>query len=138
MSQPIVYIDRSEIREGKLEQLKAAIKELVDFVYANEPQLISYSFYFNDSATQMTLVAIHPDSASMEFHMKVAGPAFRKFVDFIDLSAIEVYGPLNDAVLQQLRRKAQMLGRGAVHVHTLQAGFSRSASGGPRVGAAAR
>lgn len=54
MSESIVYIDRSEIVEGKLEVLKEGIQTLVDFVDAHEPQLISYGFFINDEATQMT------------------------------------------------------------------------------------
>ncbi len=128
MPEPIVYIDSSEIREGKLEELKAAIGELVQFVRANEPQLISYNFYLNEDGTRMTVVAVHPDSASMEFHMKVAGPAFRKFTEFLNLSTIEVYGQLSDTLLKQLRQKAQMLGSGTVLVHKLYAGFARFGS----------
>jgi len=41
MSDGIVYVDTSDVREGTLEELKAAIKELVDFVAANEPRLIA-------------------------------------------------------------------------------------------------
>lgn len=125
MSEPIVYIDRSEVREGKLDELKAAINGLVEFVSANEPQLLSYGFYFNEDSTRMTLVAVHPDSASMEFHMKVAGPSFRKFTEFINLLTIEVYGQPDDALLQQLHQKARMLGSGTVHVHKPHAGFAR-------------
>lgn len=73
----------------------------------------------------MTVVAVHPDSASLEFHMKVAGPAFRKFTEFINLLAIEVYGLLSDTLLEQLRQKSRMLGSGTVLVHKLYAGFAR-------------
>jgi len=125
MPDPIVYIDSSQILEGKQEELKAAMNELVDFVAANEPQLISYNFFLSEDGTRMTVVAIHPDSASMECHMEVAGPAFRKFTEFINLSTIEVYGQVSDKVLNQLRQKAQMLGSGTVLVHNLYAGFAR-------------
>jgi len=129
MSEPIVYIDSSAIREGKLEQVKANIKELVEFIEAKEPQLISYNFYLNEEDTRMTVVAVHPDSASMEFHMEVGGPAFRKFADLINLQSIEVYGEPSDTVLKQLRQKAQMLGKsGTVLVHKPHAGFARFGS----------
>lgn len=125
MFEPIVYIDSSEILEGQLEKLRAAMNELVEFVDANEPQLISYNFFLNEDNTRMTVVAIHPDSASMEFHMEAAGPAFRKFTEFINLSTIEVYGKVSDKVLNQLQQKAKMLGSGTVVVHKLYAGFAR-------------
>ena len=37
MSQPLVYVDTSLVREGALEKLKGAIQELAEFIEANEP-----------------------------------------------------------------------------------------------------
>jgi hypothetical protein len=42
-SEPIVYIDHSDIREGALEELKAGVQRLVEFIEARETQLITYS-----------------------------------------------------------------------------------------------
>ena len=125
MPRPIVYIDTSTIREGKLEELEKAMKHLAAFVEANMPQLISYGFFLDQDSTQMTVVAVHPDSASLELHMDVGADEFRKFADLIDLSRIEVYGAVSDAVLERLHRKARMLGSGTVAVHELHAGFAR-------------
>jgi hypothetical protein len=74
VSEPIVYIDTSEIREGKLEELKTAMNEFVKFVETNEPRLIGYNVYLNADGTQMTIVHVHSDSTSLQFHMRVAGP----------------------------------------------------------------
>lgn len=125
MSQPIVYIDRSEILDGKLEALEAAMKHLAAFVEMNVPQLVSYGFYLNEDRTQMTVVAVHPDSESIEFHMDECGAEFRKFAELIKLSRIEVYGQVSDAVVERLHQKARMLGNGTVSVHDLHAGFAR-------------
>ena len=127
MSEPIVYIDTSEIREGKFEELKRAMNELVKFVEASEPGLIAYNVYLKEDGTRMTVVHVHHDSASLEFHMKVAGPAFPKFVQLIKLLSIDVYGKLSDDLLEQMRRKAQMLGNGTVLLHEPHAGFARFA-----------
>ncbi|WP_046472100.1 hypothetical protein [Allosalinactinospora lopnorensis] len=131
MSEPIVYIDRSEIREGKLEEVRKAAAELADFVDTHEPQLLSYGFYINEEAGRMTVVAVHPDSASLELHMEVAGPVFRKFADLIELRAIEAYGRLSDKALSGLHQKALMLGEnGSVVVDEPYAGFTRFESAG--------
>jgi hypothetical protein len=126
VSGPIVYIDSSEILEGKLDEVKSAIDELVDFVDANEPQLISYDFFLNQDGTLATVVAIHPDSASMELHMVVGGPRFRKFTGLIRLLTIDVFGEISQSALERLHQKARMLGSGTVTVHKLYAGFTRS------------
>lgn len=126
MGKPIVYVDRSEILDGTREALESGMKELVEFVEANEPQLIFYGYFFDGTGNSMTVVAIHPDSASMELHMQVGGPGFRKVRDFIKLRTIDVYDEPSDKVLAAAREKAEMLGGGTVTVHTLQAGFART------------
>lgn len=125
MSEPIVVIDSSDILEGKLEELKAAMKELVEFVQANEPRPIAYNVYLNEDGTRVTVFQVHPDSASMEFHMKVAGPAFPKLAALVNMLTMDVYGKPSDDLLEQMRKKAQMLGSATVLVHELEAGFVR-------------
>ena len=124
MAEAIVYIDRSEIRPGKVEEVKVGVTGLVEFIRAREPQLISYAFYIDESVSSMSVVAVHPDSASMDLHMRIGGPEFRKLAGFIDLQLIEVYGSPSATVLDQLQQKAQMLGKNArVVVHKPHAGF---------------
>jgi quinol monooxygenase YgiN len=125
MSEPIVVIDRSEIREGKLEELRTAVRELVEFVTSNESLPISYNVYLTPDGTRMTVIQMHPDSASMEFHMRAAASEFPKFADLLDLSAMEIFGKPSDALLQQIRQKAEMLGNATVLVHDHHAGFAR-------------
>ncbi len=125
MTQPIVYVDVSTIREGKLAELEVAMKRLAAFVEANVPRLISYAFFLDEDRKQMTVVAVHPDSASLEYHMDVGGAEFRKFASLISLSRIEVYGRVSQPVLDRLHQKAHMLGGGSVAVHDFYAGFSR-------------
>jgi hypothetical protein len=124
----IVYVDISEVREGALDELKAGLKNLIDFIEAKEPRLIAYNVYFSADGTRMTVVNVHPDSASLEYHMEVAGPAFRQFVELVKLSSIHIYGEPSEKALQQAHEKARLLGGGAVEVDPLHAGFTRFAA----------
>ena len=36
-----------------------------------EPRVIAFNIYVNDEGTEVTGVQVHPDAASMEFHMQV-------------------------------------------------------------------
>jgi hypothetical protein len=125
MSAPLVYVDTSEVREGALERLKDAICELADFVEASEPQLISYSVYFNEDGSRMTVVHVHPDPASLDFHMDVAGPRFARFADLLTLSSIHIYGDPSQKAVRQLQEKLELLGAGELIVQPLHAGFTR-------------
>lgn len=131
MSGPIVYIDRSTIEPGKLDDVKRKTVELVEFIEQEEEQLLFYGFYIDEAASRMTVVAVHPDAASVELHMDVGAEAFRQFQDLIQMNAIEVYGEPSERMLEQLEAKAQDLGeRGSVSVGTLHAGFTRIATEG--------
>lgn len=121
----IVYVDTSDIRPGKLDEAKAAMEDLAAFVEANEPQLISYGFFLDSEESTQTVVAIHPDSASLEFHMNIGGERFKRFADLITLRTIHLYGEPSPAVVELLEQKANMLGTGGVHIHHEQAGFVR-------------
>ena len=89
--------------------MKAGVEELVAFVEANEAEPLAYDIYF-DEASAWTVVQIHPDSASLERHLTVAGPVFRKFADLLTLVNVDVYGRASEAALEQIRGKARMLG----------------------------
>jgi quinol monooxygenase YgiN len=128
MTDPIVFVDTSEIREGKLEELRRTVAELAEFVDANETETIAYQVFFSGGGRQMTVLQIHPDSASMERHMEVAGPVFAKFADLLVLRTIDIYGSPSEKVVEQLRRKAELLGTATVAVHDREAGFSRFGS----------
>ena len=121
----LIYVDTSEVREGAVEELKGAIEKLVEFIDANEPQIVAYSVYLSDDGREMTVVHVHADAASLEYHLDVAGPAFRELADLITLSSIRVYGEPSKRALMQLHDKARLLGRDDVAVHGLEAGFSR-------------
>lgn len=122
---PIVAIDSSEIREGKIDDLKTGLTELVEFVEANEAEPIVYSIYIDEGGSRMTVMQIHPNSASMELHMRLAGPIFRKLAGLVVLSRVDFYGTPSDALLEQMREKAELLGNARVVVNELHAGFAR-------------
>jgi hypothetical protein len=124
-SEPIVYIDHSDIREGSLDELKVGVSRLVDFIQVREPQLITYGFYIDDEAGKMTVVAVHPDSASLELHLDIGSSEFRKVAHLLTLTTIECYGRPSERVMEQLRQKAAALGDGGTVVSVRRfAGFA--------------
>jgi len=124
-----VYIDHSRISVDSIDELKAGVQRLVDFIDAREPQLMAYGFYIDEEAARMTVVAVHPDSASLERHMDIGGAEFRKLAHLVRLTAIECYGRPSEGALEQLRHKAATLGDGGAIVSIERfAGFTHFAS----------
>jgi len=125
MTQPLVYIDTSYVHDGKQKQLKLLMKDLQAFVKSNMPRIISYTFFLNDDESKMVVVAIHPDSDSLEYHLNTGNEKFRKFKEYIELQKIQVYGKITKSVIERLQKKAQMLGNGTVEIYNFYSGFSR-------------
>lgn len=127
MPPPLVYVDTSDVREGAIDELKVAARELAEFIEENEPQLLSYSVFFSEDESRVAFVHVHRDAASLDFHMEIAGPRFARFTDLLVLRSIQMYGVPSERALGRLRDKARLLGAGEVVVHPPHAGFGRSA-----------
>ncbi|MFP4634817.1 MAG: hypothetical protein ACLFRD_03055 [Nitriliruptoraceae bacterium] len=133
--EPIVYLDRSRIRPGRFEEVKRAIDEVVAFIDEREPQLLYYGFHLDEAEQRMTVVAVHPDAASVELHLDVGREAFRGFADLIEMEAMEVYGEPSERMLEQMHDKAQALGAATrIITDPAYAGFSRLAATGVAAG----
>jgi hypothetical protein len=113
------------VQPGVADELRGQIEQIVRFISEREPQLIAYAFYLDEAATRMTVFALHPDSASLEYHMEVGGPGFQKFSALIRLRSIEVYGSISERAHELLRAKATMLGGANITVDRLESGFTR-------------
>ena len=123
---PVIYIDRSDVHENRWGELKAGIRALVAFVDRHQPQIATYGFYLDEDAHRMTVASVHPDSASLERHIDIGGPEFKKLAPFLTLREIEVFGHLSERAVELLRQKAATLGdRGLVTLHAEFAGFER-------------
>jgi hypothetical protein len=81
----------------------------------------------------MTVVHVHPDSSSLDQLMAVLAPVLAPFRALLELRSIDVYGSPSDAVLGQLRAKADLLG-GTITIHHraagVDAGFRELGGGG--------
>ena len=124
MNDFLVYLDTSEVRPGKLGELKAAMEELAGFVEAHEPRIVAYRVYFSGDGSRMSVLHIHQDISSLEFHLKVAGPRFPPVAPLVRLLNIEIFGAVTEEVMKQLEAKTLLLG-GTVIIHDPGPGFSR-------------
>lgn len=126
MPGPFIFIATNRLREGKLAAERERARELSSFIKANEPQLLAFNEYANEEGTEVGVVQMHPDAASMELHMEVvAERAASAYAETLEATtSIEVYGEPSDAVLEMLSRQAGAGVPMMVKRHHV-AGFSR-------------
>jgi len=99
MSQPFVYVGTWTIKPGKAEEARKRLAEHADLIEANEPRLIAFHVYFDEEGSTASVVQVHPDSASMEFHMQVISEHLTGAFDYIDTIVSEqYYGAMSESL----------------------------------------
>jgi quinol monooxygenase YgiN len=105
MAGPFVYIGTTTIRAGKLEEARKHLDELVDFVETNEPRMIAFHVFLDEEGSKVTIVQVHPDSASMEFHMEVNAKHFTTAFEYLESTVNEqFYGQISDTLEAELAK----------------------------------
>ena len=96
---PFVFVGTHRLQDGKLGDFEKAWKELVYVVDAKEPQMIAFNAFVNGEGTEVAVVQVHPDAASMELHMQVVREhitsAYEELLE--ETTSIQIYGELSDA-----------------------------------------
>ena len=109
--------------ETRAAEARKRIAELVDFVETNEPRMIAFHVYLDQDGNTLSIVQVHPDSASMEFHMQVNAKHFATAFDWLDTSmGQQLFGPISDALVAELAK----WGEAFTHVPVHEAGFTRT------------
>ena len=108
MSDDVTFVGTYVIPEGSLDEWRTAIVDMIDFVKASVPRLISFNAYVNDDGTEATSIYVHPDSASLEQHLEVAASRISAGVRLVQTKRIELYGSPGDRVVERLHRISEM------------------------------
>jgi hypothetical protein len=93
MSGPFIYVGSYAIKDGKEQEARKAFREVADLVETNEPRVIAFNYWFDARGRSVTAVQVHPDAASMEFHLGVVTQHLDNAWDWLESTVSEqVYG----------------------------------------------
>ena len=129
MSGPFIFIATNRLKPGAYEAERRRVPGLVEFIKASEPRVLAFNEYIDEAQTEVTVVQVHPDAQSMEFHMSVVGErAAKAYAETLDSTTqIQVFGTPSDAVVETLRVQAGAGVPLSVHAEHL-GGFTRIGS----------
>ena len=123
MSGPLIYVGTYTTKPGSQGDVRRRLTELVDFVETNEPRIIGFNTYLDHDGSKVSIVQVHPDSASMEFHMQVNAKHFATAFDWLETSMSgQYFGPISDGLAAELAKWDEAATYCPVHA----AGFIRT------------
>jgi hypothetical protein len=122
MPGPLIYVGTYTVKPGNQEEAPKRCAELVDFVETNEPRMIAFHAYLDQDANTLSIIQVHPDSASMEYHMHVNAKHFATAFDWLEPLSDQYFGPISDA----LAAESVKWDEPRTHLPVHAAGFTRT------------
>jgi hypothetical protein len=125
MPEPIVFISRSRIAEGKLEAFASAYRSAVRLIADTKRRTAVFAAYLDESGEEVSIVHVFPDAAAMLAHFEGSDERSASVAELITLIGFEVFGPAPEVAVEMLRREAAANGFPIVVRRESIAGFVR-------------
>jgi hypothetical protein len=107
MPEPIVFIARQKVKEGKLDAYKQTVMDVVNFVEPNKPNTLVFLNYLSDNDSDVTQIQVYASAEAMEQHVQGLGEIAKKSYESMDVVSFEIYGNPSEATLTMMANLAK-------------------------------
>jgi hypothetical protein len=110
MAEPIVFISRWRITEGRREAVEEMFAQAVEFIGSSKPRTALYAAYEDEMGEELRIVHAMADPAALTEHFVGSEQRSASIEGMIRLLGFEVYGNAPADTVEQLRREAAAAG----------------------------
>jgi quinol monooxygenase YgiN len=110
MSEPVVFISHFRVKEGSTDRLRAFVAQVSTEMAAEKPQTLAYLSYVDDDGSNMTIVHVFPDAASMDRHFEGSEGRSKRAYELVEPQGWEIYGHASGPTVESMRREASSAG----------------------------
>jgi quinol monooxygenase YgiN len=110
MSEPVAFISRFHVKDGKADELRQRFRESAAALQAEKPRTVVFLSYLDEGATDVSILHVFPDAASMDVHFEGAAERASDAYQYIEPRGWELYGPVSEASVATLRAAASSAG----------------------------
>ena len=93
MSEPIVFISRNLIREGRRAEFDSLFANAVDLIHGTKPETSLFAAYVDEGGTDVAIVHAFADAAAMALHFEGSDQRSATVSELIEPAGFEIYGP---------------------------------------------
>ena len=102
MSGYIVTDFQLSIKEGKLEDFKSIVNNMVGITELNEPNTLVYEYHINEDGTECHLLETFKDSDAFMAHLGNVGHMFETLFGFSTMTRAKIFGNPSTELQQAL------------------------------------
>ena len=106
MSEPIVFISRNKIKEGKAIEFRKHYQDSIQPIFDDKPATLAQLAYENEESNEFTIVRLFPSADALDLQIKGADERSKKTYTFIEPISIEIFGKPNPDTLETMRKIA--------------------------------
>jgi quinol monooxygenase YgiN len=104
MSEPIVFIIRNKIKEGRAEEFRRHYDASIPPIMAAKPGTLAQLAYENEEGTEVTIVRFFPNADALDHQIQGADERSKKTYEYIEPTGIEIFGTPNPATLEKMKK----------------------------------
>ena len=106
MAEPIVFIIRHRIKEGKTAEFRKHYRDSIPRTMASKPGTLTQLAYENEEVTEVTVVRIFPGADALDQQIQGANERTKETYKFIEPTSIEIFGTPNPSTLEMMKKIA--------------------------------
>ena len=125
MSEPIVFISRNRVVEGRRAEFEVAYAHAIDLIRTTKPGTAFFAAYADATGIEVAIVHVFPDANAMALHFEGSAERTESAAQLIAPIGFEVYGRAPVAAVDQLRREASVAGASVEILGDSLGGFLR-------------
>lgn len=110
MTEPIVFISRSRVRDGKLDQLRGFLADGAPTLQAAKPLTVAFLPYLSEDRRELAIVHLFADADALAAHLEGVAERSSAADEFIETLGYEIYGRPSEPVLGMMRAAAARTG----------------------------
>lgn len=102
MTEPIVFISRNRIKEGKRQEFRQHYRNSLSLILANKTGTLAQLAY-EDEAAEFTVVRLFPNADALDLQIQGADERSKITYEFIEPVSIEIFGTPTPATLEKMK-----------------------------------
>lgn len=107
MTEPIVFIARFRVREGRLDEFREHYSNSIAPVQAGKPGTLAQVAYENEDGSEVMVVRLFPHAEAMDAQLQGSGERSQKTYEFVEPVRMEIYGTPSAATMEMMNKAAQ-------------------------------